>query len=302
MLFAKKKKAIAVAIKKKKMADLLEKYGAISVVHNKERYRNGIPTGEFCTVLFVEKKETDIAVLKQKGIAIAPKNFDVVEATVKTYHEKIRPLIGGLSIGVKGFGLIGTFGGVAYCKKTAKLKGVVNRHVIADTMFKQLTSPAQADITDGLGGTLDDFVIGVSEGRSEFWDVATITLNSEALINVQHNIGQTTNVLGELKQGLLVQKNGRTTGHTWGYVSHFVRIKHASLALVFENDVLIEGANMRFSDRGDSSSYIYDEFGNLVAILWGGLETTDGRYFTIAHPIKPIFEDLNLISSSIRSL
>ena len=100
--------------------------------------------------------------------------------------------------------------------------------------------------------------------------------------------------MGELKEGLLVQKNGRTTGHTWGYVSHFVRIKHASLALVFENDVLIEGANMRFSDRGDSSSYIYDEFGNLVAILWGGLETTDGRYFTIAHPIKPVFEDLNL--------
>ena len=51
---------------------------------------------------------------------------------------------------------------------------------------------------------------------------------------------------------------------------------------------------MRFSSPGDSGSCIFSEDGKFIGLLWGGLETTDGRFYTIAHKAKEVLDDLKL--------
>ena len=101
--------------------------------------------------LFVYKKEEEV-VLQSRGIAIAPKSFKVVEATLEAipltliftqnaqnvseaiYGTKHRPVIGGVSIGVEGQfpgqWYVGTGGILLYDKKTGKLYLLTNLHVV----------------------------------------------------------------------------------------------------------------------------------------------------------------------------
>ena len=271
----------------------LEKYGAFAAAQNTVRYRGLNPTSEKVTTIFVEKKlsKAELIALKLEPI---PSHFDVVEAKVYLFGKKVRPLSGGLSLGIVGKSVIGTLGGIAYDKVTGEKVGVTNRHVILDTFGITLMSPALHDISDGGGGKMSDFFIGTPKKRSEQYDAVTLELTTDAMANHQYIIGDTVSEFADVKENLIVKKQGRTTGFTNGKVAYFTQIKHPSLALQFENDVLIDGFDSDFSNSGDSGSFIYSDDNKLAALLWGGLKTTDGRNFTIAHLAKDVFENLNL--------
>lgn len=269
--------------------NILEKYNGFGY--------SKTPSGQR-DILFVEKKLPEIE-LQSMGVNIAPKSFDVVEAKIVLYAEKVRPLVGGLSTGIVGkegnpIGVVGTVGGFAYEKSTNKIVGITNRHVILDTMNLTLMQPALADITNGGGGKMSDFFIGNPLKRSENFDAVTVDIIVDVTPNEQYNIGTTVGEFADVKPGMIVKKQGRTTNQTTGKVELFTTIKHPSLAITFQNDMLIEGLGMRFSMEGDSGSFIYSEDNKLVGLLWGGLETTDGRFFTVAHKAEDVFKDLGL--------
>ena len=86
----------------------------------------------------------------------------------------------------------------------------------------------------------------------------------------------------------LVQKSGRTTGHTWGAIRVLdvtVRVDYGGRMATF-TDQLIAGG---MSSGGDSGSVILDEEGYVVGILFAGSDVT-----TVISPIMLVLDALGV--------
>ncbi len=86
----------------------------------------------------------------------------------------------------------------------------------------------------------------------------------------------------------LVQKSGRTTGHTWGAIRQIdvtVRVDYGGQTAIF-TDQLIAGA---MCSGGDSGSVILDKEGYVVGILFAG-----SRLTTVISPIRLVLDALGV--------
>lgn len=229
----------------------------------------------------------------------------------------------GSSISVGNCVDAGTLGALVRDQNGAMF-GLSNNHVSASCSHAEAGLPVVAPgLADVAAGGLHPFTIGLHEKALPMIigspTVVDISNNSDAAIFKIINEAQLSSFQGTaydtpaatapLAAGIEVEKVGRTTGHTKGYVEsqYFGPLDvnyHAprygfSGRIFFKNAFAITGVGSSFSDNGDSGSLItavIDGERRAVGIVFGGSPSgkAPGGILTVALPIEPILQALNV--------
>lgn len=251
--------------------------------------------------------------LKMHGIEIPTDVVEVGYYIPYSYTARERPALGGVSIGHLNV-TAGTLGGLvcgpACEEQENKIMILSNNHVLAATNTgvkgDHIVQPGVADggkCHDACIGELERFVpIDFSSGAVNYVDCAVALPYSSSDVSFEiHDIGYpnltetyqltTTDVANATK----VQKTGRTTEHTVGYVSA-VDWKGSVLydwtPAYFERQIVVESLDgTKVSEGGDSGSWVLTMDNKLCGLLFAG--PTDGQHY-IANHIGEVFTRLDV--------
>jgi hypothetical protein len=221
-----------------------------------------------------------------------------------------RPLLIGLSIGHFRI-TAGTLGLFVRLKKGGEARLLSNNHVLAD---EDRGKPGDAILQPGgydggsaprdRVGALDAFVRLKKRG-SNVVDAALaalepkVGLDAASLSGVGTLAAATPPPVEELD---LVEKLGRTTGHTRGRVTAFeldnLVVGYDQGNLRFDGQLEIEGASTEpFSQGGDSGSLVFTSLGREPAgLLFAGGDQggSNGKGLTFANPMAVVLEQLKV--------
>lgn len=228
------------------------------------------------------------------GISTQVEGVVIGRISIQGYTGKYRPAPGGVSIGHKDI-TAGTLGCVIKDKLGKKVI-LSNNHVLANSNAGQIGDeifqPGPYD-----GGTIEDTIAKLTkivkikrpdEGNN-LVDAAIATPLDENLVREDIlDIGNITGI-AEAKEGMEVQKTGRTTGHNnsviidtsatikaygfpWGYS-------------IFEDQILTKC----MSQGGDSGSALLTKDNKLVGLLFAGSSDV-----TVFNKIQNVFSLLDL--------
>ena len=221
-----------------------------------------------------------------------------------------RPLLMGLSLGHFRI-TAGTLGAFVRRRKGGEVRILSNNHVLAD---EGRAKPGDAILQPGAYdggrnprdrvGTLDSFVRLKKRGTN-LVDVALAALDAKVSYDAASLSGVGTLGMGPpppLEEVDLVEKLGRTTGHTRGRVTAFemdnLVVAYDQGNLRFDGQVEIEGASTEpFSQGGDSGSLIFTSLGrDAVALLFAGGDQggSNGKGLTFANPMSVVQEQLKV--------
>lgn len=242
---------------------------------------------------------------------------DVQEATFHAleYTARERPARSGISIGHAATSA-GTLGGLVRDRETGAVAILSNNHVLANSnqgaIGDAILQPGAADGAtdpDDRIATLARFVeIDFAADSENHVDGAIATPiepdGSQVAWNTR-DIGAETPArvrsLGELDMGLAVQKTGRSTEHTEGFVHSLfaaVRVQYGSFGSgVFVDQIIVSQPPEapRFSDGGDSGSLVYDSDRRCLGLLFaGGEATANDAATTVINPIGHVLSELNI--------
>ena len=229
------------------------------------------------------------------------------------YTSRMRPAPSGVSIGHVNI-TAGTLGGLVRDRATGNVVILSNNHVLADsnegTAGDPVLQPGPADGGTSPGdeiATLTRFVpIDFSSGGQNRVDGAVATpLNPNDVVWSTLDIGpetpKTRRVVGESDLGLFVQKTGRTTEHTQGFVQALfatVQVKYDLFkkATFVDQIIVSQGASEEaFSNGGDSGSLVYDADSRVIGLLFAGSQGTESEAATtIVNPINYVMSELNV--------
>ncbi len=225
------------------------------------------------------------------------------------FTDRHRPIQMGISVGHFRItaGTLGAF--VSGPKDTLRI--LSNNHVLADenqgVKGDAILQPGAIDgglrRHDRVGG-LDRFV-RLKPTATNAIDVALATIDDGVDAKVGVLRGTRAKVAGVAAEDApidVVEKWGRTTGHTRGRVTAFeldnVVVGYEMGNLRFDGQVEIEAAGSKpFSEGGDSGSLIMTAGEHLgVALLFAGSQTGGRRNLglTYANPIAPVLQALNI--------
>jgi hypothetical protein len=225
------------------------------------------------------------------------------------FTDRHRPIQMGTSIGHFRItaGTLGAF--VTGAKATARI--LSNNHVLADenqgVKGDDILQPGAFDggqrKRDRVGG-LDRFVRLRPAGTNTI-DAAIATVDDTVAAKVGALRGTRSKVAGVAAESAvidLVEKWGRTTGHTRGRVTAFeldnVVIGYEMGNLRFDGQIEVEAAGRKpFSEGGDSGSLIMTVGDHLGAALLFAGSQTGGRGnlgLTYANPIGPVLKALKV--------
>lgn len=240
---------------------------------------------------------------------------DVREARFSSleYLAKERPAPSGISIGHANI-TAGTVGGLVRDKESGNIVILSNNHVLADsneaTVGDPILQPGPADdgtFPDDQIGKLTRFVsIDFGEEAENRLDGAIATpMNPNDVLWNTKNIGPETpkeaRFLTEDDLGLIVQKTGRTTEHTQGFIQALfatIQVKYdVFLTATFVDQIIISQSpgEKDFSNGGDSGSLVYDSNNKVIGLLFAGSEgTTEEPATTIVNPINFALSQLNI--------
>jgi hypothetical protein len=234
----------------------------------------------------------------------------VVKHALPWEQTRKRPLLIGLSVGHYKI-TAGTLGAFVRLRKGGALRILSNNHVLADENRGQagdaILQPGAydggRDPRDRIG-TLDGFV-KLKTAVVNLVDCALAALDPK----VTYKAGTLTGV-GTLSSAAappaaeidLVEKIGRTTGHTRGRVTAFeldnLVVGYDQGNLRFDGQFEIEGASTEpFSQGGDSGSLIFTSRGlEAAALLFAGGDQggSNGKGLTFANPIAAVFDQLKV--------
>ena len=221
-----------------------------------------------------------------------------------------RPLLIGLSIGHFRI-TAGTLGAFVRLRKGGQVRILSNNHVLADeNRGKAGDAILQPGAYDGgtsprdRGGTLDSFV-RLNKRGANLVDVALAALATKVSYDPVSLTGVGTLSAAApppLPDVDLVEKIGRTTGHTRGRVTAFeldnLVVAYDQGNLRFDGQVEIEGASTEaFSQGGDSGSLIFTSLAReAVALLFAGGDQggSNGKGLTFANPFSVVQEQLKV--------
>lgn len=205
------------------------------------------------------------------------------------------------------------------------LFGISNNHVTGLCNHSSVGVPILAPgVLDVDAGRLHPFTIGVHKAVLEMnvgtqgnidisrnSDVAIFSiLNENVVTSLQGGIYDTPTLVEDPAEGMVVEKVGRTTGHTRGKIvgrelgpltvscsaSEFGFSGH----IMFENTWIVHGEGEAFSTGGDSGSLIVSVKENgeraAVGLLFAGGQDAiaPGNQRTFFLPIRPILERLGV--------
>lgn len=231
---------------------------------------------------------------------------------------RVRPCPGGFSIGHPDI-TAGTFGClVKYLQAPGVPVILSNNHVLADTnaaaigdpIIQPGTSDGGADPADWIADLTQFYPIDFTSGAANRIDAAIATPRdpwANYVVHAIHDIGPgiptaTRHIgVGDLDERL--QKKGRTTGHTWGYVDSVMATVQVKYGLfqkaTFVDQIIVSNplSQPDFSAGGDSGSAVLDVDNRLVGLLFAGSPSDPNagtQATTIVNPIRFVFNLLGL--------
>lgn len=229
----------------------------------------------------------------------------------------------GSSISVGNCVDAGTLGALVR-DASGKMFGISNNHVSGSCSHAEVGLPVVAPgIADVAAGSLYPFTLGLHKaalplviGSPSVVAIADNTdaamfeiLNEDAVTSFQGNAYDTPSTTMPLQAGLNVEKVGRTTGHTSGYVDselygpvsvNYAAGRYGFSGRIFFNRVhVIRGISDVFSDNGDSGSLITavdNGVRHAVGIVFAGNQDAKapGGKITLALPLDPILSALGV--------
>lgn len=221
--------------------------------------------------------------------------FSIWRPIPPIYQRKVRPAMGGLSVGHYAISA-GTLGCVVEERGDRLI--LSNNHVLANenrgTEGDPILQPGRFD-----GGKTDRDVLARLETYVAL-DPEEMNLIDGALARPYNPDDVTPDVLniGRLKGSRepeldeRVRKSGRTTRLTRGAVvdaSAAIRVGYATGTYLFQDQLIIAGVRGAFSAGGDSGAVIAGEDGKAVGLLFGG-----SPFFTVANKFVNVEKALDV--------
>jgi len=225
---------------------------------------------------------------------------EIGELTLESYDDCVRPASPGSSVGHHLLPTYGTFGLLVRTRDEGKICILSNSHVIAQD---GLGSVGDVVLQPGAG---DGGVLRVHEvakltrwvpydlsidGFDNKIDAAIAEVTGDATDEIR-NFGRASGVSYDITPGMMVQKVGRTTEHTWGsvfdrhaklYLNHPVH--KAQPKVRFRNQVMCT----RFTSPGDSGAAVLNDRKEVV-----GLHVAGSLNTSIFNRIEYVFEELDI--------
>ncbi len=277
----------------------------------------GVSTKRKCIRIYVEKK-VSIASMFSKDIV--PRTLDLIETDVieigkiiaLSFKHRLRPAKGGISIGHYKI-TAGTLGCLVRDRESKEILILSNNHVLAQSNKAKIgdviIQPGKHD--KGMLGadeiaTLERFVKIKAKSwwtAFLFWikepknlvdcAVAKPFLDEDVSPEILE-IGIPTGV-GQVEEGMKLQKSGRTTGHTKGTVidaDATVAVSYGRFIARFKHQIMASA----MSAGGDSGSLCLDMQKKAISLLYAGSEKV-----TISNPIQEVLTllDIELITEEI---
>lgn len=289
--------AVAESLRKNE-TELLEKANVVGVGIG-EKLRSGISLGRLCLKVYVKKKYPKSRLSKKDIIpqSVSPIETDVEEVgkiTALGYTGRYRPALGGCSIGHYKI-TAGTLGCLVRDKTSNEILILSNNHVLANSNKAKrgdiILQPGPYD-----GGKKSKDIIGYLEkwieikfgNEANAVDAALAKPKNVKLVKPEiMEIGAPQGVV-KPKIGMLIQKSGRTTGHTVGKIkdiSATVKVNYDDKVALFRNQIL----TTNISQGGDSGSLVLDMKAKGVGLLFAGSEAV-----TILNPILEVLRTLDI--------
>ncbi|HYM40623.1 MAG TPA: hypothetical protein VEY12_10890 [Thermoplasmata archaeon] len=215
--------------------------------------------------------------------------FSIWRPIPPIYHRKVRPAMGGLSIGHYAI-TAGTLG--CLVKRGQDTLILSNNHVLANenrgVEGDPILQPGRYD-----GGKEDRDVIARLASFVKVQAEETNTVDAALALpydarDVTPEILNIGRVRGTRAADLeeKVMKSGRTTRVTNGVVrdvSATLRVGYSAGSFLFTDQMIIQGDKGSFSAGGDSGALIMDYQGNAVGLLFAG-----SPFFTVANKVANV--------------
>jgi hypothetical protein len=228
------------------------------------------------------------------------------------YTDRVRPVPSGISVGHVNI-TAGTLGGLMRDTTSGDVVILSNNHVLADSneavSGDAILQPGPADggspASDQIA-TLTRFVpidFGGGDNRVDGAIATPIDPNDVVwnTVDVGSETPQVRRIVTESDLGVSVQKTGRTTEHTEGFIDAMfatVQVKYDLFKKATFVDQIIVSQNPDqedFSNGGDSGSLVYDSQNRVIGLLFAGSESSEGEPgTTIINPINFVMNALDI--------
>jgi hypothetical protein len=242
---------------------------------------------------------------------------DVQEARFQSleYTARERPARSGISIGHVAI-TAGTLGGLVRDRPSGAVVILSNNHVLANSNeagpgdFILQPGPHDGGVDPGdRVATLTRFVpINFLPGAENHVDGAIATpldpVRDQVIWNTRDVGAQTpatSRQLSEEDLGAAVQKTGRTTEHTNGFVQSLFATTQVKYDMfrkaTFVDQIIVsqDAGQPAFSNGGDSGSLVYDADRRCIGLLFAGSEGSASEpATTIINPIQHVLRELNI--------
>jgi len=226
---------------------------------------------------------------------IEARDFSIWRPIPPIYQRRVRPAMGGLSIGHYDISA-GTFGCLVADRRERYV--LSNNHVLANenrgTEGDPILQPGRFD-----GGKVDRDVLARLVTYVAL-DPDGVNVVDAALAEPHQAEDVTPDVLnvGRLKGsrdprlGEEVRKSGRTTRLTRGIVedaSATIRVGYSRGSFVFQDQMIVRASSGTFSSGGDSGSVIVGQDSKALGLLFGG-----SPFFTVANKVTNVEKALDV--------
>jgi hypothetical protein len=244
------------------------------------------------------REEVDVRVIGPVRLLSSPTGWSPTDL-----QRRVRPLRPGLSIGHPDV-TAGTLGGFVRRPGAEGLLVLSNDHVLANSDAATVGDVAlQPGVADG--GTAADRIGALAAfhrlgaDRGNLVDAAVAALNdgveADPTAYPGGPLAAAVAAVDEVDPDQLVEKVGRTTGHTRGRITAVevdgVTVQYDDGVHTFDDQVEVEGLSGAFSAGGDSGSVIWRSNDRApLALLFAGSEEggSAGGGVTFANPLETV--------------
>jgi hypothetical protein len=250
------------------------------------------------------REEVDVRVIGRVRLLPSPGGSEPADL-----QQRVRPLRPGLSVGHPDVST-GTLGGFVRRPGVDGLLVLSNNHVLADSDAATEGDPTlQPGVADGGTpadriGRLDGFV-RLGDGPGTLVDAAVTALDPGVEADPAGYPGGalagTVAAFDDVDPDELVEKVGRTTGHTRGRITAVevdgVGVQYDDGVHTFDDQVEIEGLTGAFSAGGDSGSVIWRSRDRApLGLLFAGSTEggSAGGGVTFANPLVTVLDRLGV--------
>lgn len=252
------------------------------------------------------------------GIPVSVEDVGDIEG-FPGFKGRYRPILAGVSGSLAASGSVGTLG----CFVTPNAQKVrqkrlmlTNNHVVANlneaekgSLVVQPGSPDGGREASDVVGYLYDFVPLLFSGSDNLVDAAVISLSSFPDVKrlrrmLRNDRGRGYNKSEKISNtnrnptpGMVVQKSGRTTGHTVGTIDLTdvtITVGYGDKKARFKDQFRVYNPDEAFSQPGDSGSLVTMVPNNEpVGLLFSG-SSVRGRHYTFCNDIRNVLKALDI--------